>query len=131
MDILMEWILLVVDSTGKRRRFPFELGRQWIAGRYEHPADAVNRAASEGATDSLFLDEMKYMPLEPDSLINRWHCLFDHGADGPSVEDLGSRGTYLNGASIAGKHSLHHGDVVRVAKCEVSVICTATSLTAN
>lgn len=122
----MKWTLLIVDSNGQSRRFPFDLGRQWVAGRYENSVDAVNRAASEGSRDPLVLDETKYLPLECDHRINRWHCLFEHENEVATVQDLASRdGTYLNGASISGKQSLRHGDVVRVANCQIFVDCTA------
>ena len=122
----MEWSLLVISATAQPRRFPFEVGRQWIAGRFPSPADAVDRAQSEGSDNELFLDEKYYMPLGTNPRINRWHCLFRHEGEGAWLQDLDSRsGTFLNGQQTAGKCSFFLDDIVRVADCELLVTGTA------
>ena len=123
----MEWSLLVINSTASQsRRFPFERSRQWLAGRYESPIEAVSRAALHQST-GIYLDEKCYLPLEADSHINRWHCEFSHDHEGAWIEDLESLyGTFLNGERTKGKCSLQLDDVIRVAKCEVFVTGTAT-----
>ena len=126
---LMEWSLLVVMSTSTQpRRFPFEVGRQWLAGRYESGIEAVGPAGLHQATSiySVYNDEKCYIPL-PDSHINRWHCHFCHEHEGAWLEDLKSiRGTFLNGEQTLGKCPLHLDDVISIANCKIFVTGTAT-----
>jgi hypothetical protein len=123
----MEWSLLVIRSTNPEPRwFPFELGRIWLAGRYEDPVDAVTRA--EYWWGPIYCDRKYYMPLEFERAIHRWHCEFRHENDGAFVRDLLSRtGTFLNGEGISSdKCSLRLDDEIRVGNCKIFVSGTAT-----
>ena len=124
----MEWSLVVIRSTDPQpRRFPFELGRVWVAGRYENPAQAADRAVGEGSTNPFHRDKQYYLPLEPNTSINRWQCYFSHESDGGWLLDLASRsGTYLNGVLTTKKCPLHLDDEIRVVDCRIYVSATAT-----
>lgn len=128
----MNWTLFVRGSMGQpTRRFPFGPGRQWVAGRYPDPAQAVARASSEGGSSRpLFGSEECYMPLEPDPAIFRWHLeLSNHSTEGPWVRDLGSRsGTRLNGKLVTAnqQYPLHLDDEIQVVKCKVHVAGSAS-----
>jgi len=58
-----------------------------------------------------------------DPLVSRRHATFRVGADGVSVEDLGSRnGVTINGERVSGRHDLRHLDRVKLGSEEMIIV---------
>jgi pSer/pThr/pTyr-binding forkhead associated (FHA) protein len=58
--------------------------------------------------------------LDGDEFASGQHARIDPGADGVSVEDLGStNGTFVNGERITKRRALEPGDVLRVGETEL------------
>ena len=95
----MELYLAVRGSHETQPRlFPLDRGRTWQAGRYMGPLDNGRYIRDqEGPLDAI----PEYIPLEPNTCINRFH--FEVGCDetGPWVRDLRSaNGTSRNGVRL-------------------------------
>jgi len=54
--------------------------------------------------------------------VSRHHCLIRVGADGATIEDLGSaNGTLLNGQRVRSQSPLRSGDLLQVGECQFVV----------
>ncbi len=119
----MELYLAVRGSHETQPRlFPLDRGRTWQAGRYMGPLDNGRYIRDqEGPLDAI----PEYIPLEPNTCINRFH--FEVGCDetGPWVRDLRSaNGTSRNGVRLPPhhKHSLRPYDQLQVGRCMMVVV---------